>query len=77
MALVSGSRQPLSRTPGLRWIVFPELLDDHLVESQMEPGIDLLAVDDHELLVSLECVRELRVLSLYQDAALIAIGGVE
>ena len=77
MALVSGSRQPLSRAPGLRRIVFPELLDDDLVEGQMEPGIDFLAVDDHKLLVSVECIRELRVLSLDQDAALVAIGGIK
>jgi hypothetical protein len=77
MALVSGSHQPLSRAPGLRRIVFPELLDNDLVESQMEPGIDFLAVDDHELLVAVECIRALGVLGLYQDATLVAIGRIE
>jgi hypothetical protein len=43
----------------------------------MEPGIDFLAVDDHELLVAVECIRELGVLGLYQDATLVAIGRIE
>jgi hypothetical protein len=40
-------------------------------------GTDLLAVEDHELVLSLECVRELGVLSLYEHEAVVAIGRVE
>jgi len=43
----------------------------------MEPRIDFLAVDHHELLVAGRVHRELRMLSLNQDAALVAMGRVE
>ena len=73
MPVVAEPGESLDRLPRLGRVVGQQLVRDHLMERDVQPGVHRLAVGTRPLLVALERLLHLQVLRFEQERALVLV----